>query len=150
MELDLCKSILTFSISLTARNLIIGSANWLYKLIRKKDKDPGTAYPPNSLYQLCCGLQQHMQDNGRPEVNFFTDASFNHFQDCLDAEMKRLTGMSIGSNIKEAQAFSEDEENKLWNLRLLGDSCLRVLSDTMVFLIGKNFFLQKEKRSTIT
>ena len=52
-----------------------------------------------------------MRDNGRPELNFFTDTSFKHFQDCLDAEMKRLTAMGIGSNVKEAQAFSEDEEN---------------------------------------
>ena len=53
--------------------------------------------------------------------------------------------MGIGSNVKEAQAFSEDEENKLWNLGLLGDSSPRVLLDTMVFLIGKNFSLRSGK-----
>ena len=76
---------------------------------------------------------------------FFTDPSFKHFQDCLDAEMKRLTGMGIGSNVKEAQAFSEGEENKLWNLGLLGDSSPRDLLDTMLFLIGKNFSLRRGK-----
>ncbi|PFX15305.1 Zinc finger MYM-type protein 3 [Stylophora pistillata] len=100
---------------------------WLSKFVVevRKKKDPGTFYPPNTLYQLCCGLQRYMRDNGRPELNFFTDTSFKHFQDCLDAEMKRLTAMGIGSNVKEAQAFSEDEENKLWNLGLLGDSSPR-------------------------
>ena len=63
-----------------------------------------------------------MRDNDLPELNFFTDPAFKHFQDCLDTEMKRLTGTGIGSNVKEAQAFSEDEKNKLWNLGLLGDS----------------------------
>ena len=87
-----------------------------------------------------------MQDNGRPEINSFTDLSFKHFQDCLDAKMKRLTGMGIESNVKEAQAFSEDEENKLWNLGLLGDSLPRVLFDTMVFLIEK-LFPSKRKRA---
>ena len=88
---------------------------WLSKLVVevRNEKDPGTVYPPNCLYQLLCGLKRHMRDNGRPELNFFTDPSFKHFQDCLDAEMKRLTGMGIGSNVKEAQAFSEGEENKL-------------------------------------
>lgn len=120
---------------------------WLSKFVVevRKKKDPGTFYPPNTLYQLCCGLQRYMRDNGRPELNFFTDTSFKHFQDCLDAEMKRLTAMGIGSNVKEAQAFSEDEENKLWNLGLLGDSSPRVLLDTMVFLIGKNFSLRSGK-----
>ena len=90
---------------------------WLSKFVVevRKKKNPGSFYPPNTLYQLCCGLQRYMRDNGRPELNFFTDTSFKHFQDCLDAEMKRLTAMGIGSNVKEAQASSEDEENKLWN-----------------------------------
>ena len=102
--------------------------------VRNK-KDPGTVYPPNSLYQLCSGRKWHVRDNGRPELNFFTDPSFKHFQDCLDAEMKRSTGMGIGSNVKEAQAFSEGEENKLWNLGLLGDSSPRDLLDTMLLIL---------------
>ncbi|CAH3126147.1 unnamed protein product, partial [Pocillopora meandrina] len=66
---------------------------WLSKFVVevRKKKDPGTFYPPNTLYQLCCGIQRYMRDNGRPELNFFTHTSFKHFQDCLDAEMKRLT-----------------------------------------------------------
>ena len=94
---------------------------WLSKFVVevRKKKDPSTFYPPNTLYQLCCGIQRYTRDNGRPELNFFTDTSFKHFQDCLDAEMKRLIAMGIGSNVKEAQAFSEDEENKLWK-RVVG------------------------------
>ena len=80
--------------------------------VRKK-KDPGSVYPPNTLYQLCCGLQRHMRENDRPDLNVFTDPAFKHFQDCLDAEMKRLTGMGVGSKVKEAQAFSEQEEIQL-------------------------------------
>ena len=52
----------------------------------------------------------------------FTDPSFKDFQDCLDAEMKHLTALGVGSKVKEAHAFSEDEENKLRDLGLLGDS----------------------------
>ena len=66
------------------------------------------------------------------------DTLFKHFQDCLDVEVKRLTGLEVGSNIKEGQALSEDEENKLWKLGLLGYSSPRVLLDTMVFPIGMN------------
>lgn len=122
---------------------------WLSRLVVevRKKKDPGSVYPPNTLYQLCCGLQRHMRDNGRPQLNFFSDPAFKHFQDCLDAEMKRLTGMGIGAKVKEAQPFSEDEKNKLWNLGLLGDSSPRVLLDTMVFLIGKKLFPSKWKRA---
>ena len=49
--------------------------------------------------------------------------------------------MGLGSVVKEAQLFSEDQENRLWNLGLLGDHSPKVLLDTTVFLIGKYFAL---------
>jgi len=105
---------------------------WLSILVVevRKKKDPGSVYPPNTLYQLCCGLQRHMRENDQPDLNVFTDPAFKHFQDCLDAKMKRLTGMGVGSKVKEAQAFSEQEEIQLWNLGLLGDSSPKVLLDS--------------------
>ena len=36
--------------------------------------------------------------------------------------MKHLTGLGVGSKVKEVQAFSEDDKNKLWDLGPLGDS----------------------------
>ena len=36
--------------------------------------------------------------------------------------MKHLRGLGVGSKVEEAHAFSEDEENKLRDLGLLGDS----------------------------
>lgn len=35
--------------------------------------------------------------------------------------MKRLTGLGVGENVKRAQAFSEAQEDKLWNSKVLGD-----------------------------
>ena len=51
--------------------------------------------------------------------------------------------------MKQAAAFTRDQEEKLWNLNLLGDHTPSVLLKTMVFLIGKNFALRsgKEHRS---
>ena len=34
--------------------------------------------------------------------------------------MKRLTAQGYGVDVKEAQAFTEEQEEKLWNLKLLG------------------------------
>ena len=124
---------------------------WFSKLVVevRKKKCPGACYPPNTLYQLCCGLLRYLRDNGWPALNIFTDPCFKHFQDCLDAEMKRLTRIGLGSEVKEARAFTEDQENKLWNEGILGDQSPQVLLDTMVFLIGKHFALRsgKEHRS---
>lgn len=117
---------------------------WLAKFVvevRKKE-EAGKCYPPNSLYQLCCGLQRFLRNNGRPSLNIFEDCLFKHFQDSLDSEMKQLTSLGVGANVKEAQAFTIEQEDKLWNLNLLGNKSAKVLLDTMVFLIGKNFALR--------
>ena len=75
-------------------------------------------------------------------MNLFENPSFKLFQDSLDAEMKRLTRKGVGSEVKQAQAFTEEEEELLWRVGALGDGAADVLLDTMVFLIGKNFALR--------
>ena len=45
------------------------------------------------------------------------DTLFKHFQNCLDAEVKRLTWLEVGSNIKEGKALSGDEKKKAMEAR---------------------------------
>ena len=70
---------------------------------------------------------------------------FKHFQDTLDGEMKRLTSLGVGANVRQAQAFSEEQEELLWKSNLLGCDSPVTLLNTMVFLIGKNFLLRSGK-----
>ena len=67
----------------------------------------------------------------------------------MDGEIKRLTGERFNAILKEAEAFTEEQEQKLWTLKLLGDHSAQVLLDTIVFLTGKTFALRsgKEHRS---
>ena len=48
----------------------------------------------------------------------------------------------VGSTVKQAEPLCKDQEQKLWNLGLLGEDSPSVLLHTMVFLIGKNFSLR--------
>ncbi|CAB4001394.1 Hypothetical predicted protein [Paramuricea clavata] len=118
--------------------------HWLAKFVVevRKKATKGECYPPNTLYQLCCALLRYLRNNGCPALSFFEDPNFKHFQDSIDAEMKRLTGQGVGANVKQAQAFSEADEDKLWTSKLLDDHTASVLLNTMVFLIGKNFALR--------
>ena len=75
-------------------------------------------------------------------ANVFEDCLFKHFQDSLDSEIKRLTCLGVGANVKEAQTFTIEQEERLWNLNLLGNKSAKVLLDTIVFLISKNFALR--------
>ena len=80
--------------------------------IRKK-QEPGRVYPPNTLYQICCGLQWFLRNNGQPALNIFEQPMFKGFQDCLDAEMERLTSCGVGATVKEAESLFEGQEEKL-------------------------------------
>ena len=112
--------------------------------IRKKG-EKGEYYPPAILYQLCCGLPRYLRNNDRPALNIFEDSYFKHFQDSIDAEVKRLTGLGVSANVKQAAAFTEDQKEKLWNLNLLEDHSSSVLLKSIVFLVGKNFALRSDK-----
>ena len=59
--------------------------------------------------------------------------------------MKRFTGQGVGTNVRQTAALSENQEELLWNLNLLGVHSPRTLLSTMVFLIGKNFPLRSGK-----
>lgn len=122
---------------------------WLSKFVLEVRKTNGECFYPNTLYGICCGLQRYLRDNGRPEINLWTDYNFKGFQDSLDGEMKRLTSQGVGVIKKQAEAFSREEENLLWEKKLLGDSDAYTLLNTLVFLIGKFFSLRggKEHRA---
>lgn len=68
---------------------------WLAKFVLevRKKKTPGECYPPSTIYQICCGIQRYLKENGKPEFKLFVDTSFKLFQDALDSEMKRLTSI---------------------------------------------------------
>ena len=69
--------------------------HWLSKFVVEVRRKDGKLYPPQSLYQICCGLLRLCKDL-KPKVNFFTDVEFRGYQQSLDAEMKRLRGEGIG------------------------------------------------------
>ena len=89
---------------------------------RRKD---GEAYPPNTLYFICSGIQRHVRELC-PEIHFFKDSEFDGFRKTLDAEMKRLRSLGYRVKKKQAEPFSIEEEDELWKKDLLGNSSPQV------------------------
>ena len=89
-----------------------------------------------------------LRNNKRAALEIFENQCFKHFQDSLNADTKRLTGLSLGARVKEAEPFTIEREEKLWNS--LGDVSASVQLRTMVFLVGKNIAAFEATKSIAT
>ena len=57
---------------------------WLSKFVHEIKKKDSCEYPPNTLYQICAGLQRALRENGLPELDIFRNLRYKLFQDSID------------------------------------------------------------------
>ena len=68
--------------------------------------------------QLVVGIQRHFDENGQPSLAIFGDRDprFARTHGALDARMKQLTKEGVGTERKQAQSLTPEQEEKLWSL----------------------------------
>ena len=115
---------------------------WMSRFVLEVRKKDGAPYPPNSVYHIVCGIMRFIRLNGKPEVDFFRDQDFAEFRGVLDAEMKRLKASGIGSQKRQAEPLSLEEEELLWEKGVLGDHSPQALLNTVFFFNGIHFALR--------
>ena len=71
---------------------------WLQRFVLEVRKSNGESFSPDSLYQLCCGIQRALREAGH-DVNIFEQFQFVQFWSVLDAELKHLN--AIGNYIEK-------------------------------------------------
>ena len=117
-------------------------SEWLTRFILEVRKINGSEYPPNTLYHLVCGIMRHVRNSKSCEIDFFKDPEFCSFRVSLDAEMKRLQSKGVGSVHKQAEPFTMEEEELLWERKILGDHSPEALLNTMIYMNGLYFALR--------
>ena len=96
-------------------------AYWLTRFVLEVRKIDGCEYPPNTLHHIVCGLMRHLRNESKPDIDFFKDVEFSSFTASLNAEMKQLQSMGIGSTRRQDEPLTEEEGELLWEKNILGD-----------------------------
>ena len=112
---------------------------WMPRFLLEVSKLNGLEYPPNSIYQMICGLQHHLQQS-RPGLSLFS-SMFAIMQRTLDAKMKQLRSSGLGVEVKKAESITIEEEEVMWQCGALDDQDPRTLLYTIFYLIGVYFAL---------
>ena len=74
-----------------------------------------------------------LRQNGKPEVDFLKEEAYADFRSTLDAEMKRLKRAGMGSHRRQAEPLTQEEEELLWEKRILGDYSPQALLNSVFF-----------------
>ena len=105
-------------------------ACWVQRFVTEVRKKDWSVYPSETLYALVCGIQWYIRTEGkRAELDFFVNPIFSELKLTLDAEMKRIGRLGVGTK-KQAEVISVEEEH-LWSNRILGDKSPQILLTTM-------------------
>lgn len=77
-----------------------------------------------------------------PALDLFRDQQLAEFRRTLDSEMKHLRLEGLGTMVKQAERTTNEEEECLWEKRMLGLETPLALLDTMVYMCGLYFALR--------
>ncbi|KAL4609140.1 zinc finger MYM-type protein 2-like [Arapaima gigas] len=123
------------------RNVLLLSAadlnRALSRFVSEVRRPSGDCYAPDSIFYLCLGIQQHLQDNGRTD-DIFSDPCYQQFGQALN---KVLKGWQP-SVLPDGSMWSRVEERCLWSCRLLGTHSPASLLRSLVYLNTKYFGLR--------
>ena len=90
--------------------------NHLSNFIVEVNRQDGSPYPADTIYQLVAGIQRHLKENGRPELVILDPKNLDFVQtrQVLDARMKQLTTTGVGAVKKQVQPLTPEQEDLLW------------------------------------
>ncbi len=106
--------------------------------VRKMD---GTDFPPKTLYEIVVCIQMSLESHGI-YWKFLEDESFTELKFMLDNEMKKRTREGLACPVKQADVITEDQENQLWTMGILGKDKPLQLLRTVLYLLGINLALR--------
>jgi hypothetical protein len=100
----------------------------------------GFEYPPETMYSCVTCLLLYMDTLGH-NYKFLLDDKFLQIRNTLDNIMKIKAKDNIGGGKKQALPITEDEENILWSIGVVLETCLKSFVYLTFHLIRLNYIL---------
>lgn len=96
------------------------------------------------LYQLLVGLLRYSRSCSRNCPNFLdkTDQRFHDLRGACDTVTKKLRRDGIGTQVKHADIFTLEEEEKLWSSGSIGTHSPTALVRVVFYSVGKALCLR--------
>ena len=103
--------------------------------IRKSD---GTEYEPECLRVILSAMDRYLRDKGR-EYSILKDKKFDSCRKVLNGKAIELREKGMGKRKNKSDTLDTHEEEKLWQLKVLGGKNPKSLNYTIFYLISQQF-----------
>ena len=118
-------------------------SKWLSLYAAEARKQDGSVYLSKSIYLLLAGLLRHMRSLNPACPNFlsYSNVEFAQLHRSLENTFRELQGSQTVSEPKTSEAFSREEEDRLWSSGALSTENPKGLLRAAFYLNGRNFGL---------
>ena len=111
------------------------------RFVKECRNKKGEQYPGSTLREIVLCLQMNLSQLGFT-YRFLNDPIFSQIRNTLDNTMKEIAENGIGMDTKQAEIITVEEENRLWESGVLGESTPGQLVRTVFYLNGIHFALR--------
>ena len=117
---------------------------WLSRFVVEAHREDGQPYPPTSISNLLAGLYRECRKYDPNCPNFMNrkDPTFKELNGALQVRYRELHEGGVGAVVKHAAVVSPDEEQALWDSKVVGDHDPLALQRAVFFYVGKTFCLR--------
>ena len=102
----------------------------------------GERFKGSTLKNIAAMIQYFYNKNLNHGWSIFKDAEFQNTRNSLDLAMKLSRESGVDGKKKRAEVIEIEQEEALWNKKILGGENPKQLVSTLVYLLGKNFALR--------
>lgn len=117
---------------------------WLQAYVYETRREDGKPFPSKSIDSLLAGLKRYMQEQQSDPPNILSedDPRFKGLRGVRDNVARARREEGIGAQVQHVQPFSIEEEERLWDLNIMGVHSPKALFNAVFFANGKNLCLR--------